>query len=137
MATTSYTKLIRYSTAESGTYVTIDGLNDATLSMTGDILDDTVFSTGASGFKSRLQALLDSNISLSGDYSTTAGQLALYNAWVGRYPLWIQYLPTGSTSGNGFQTSYVVESFEIAGAVADKNTISVSLQADSTGITLV
>lgn len=137
MANAAYTKVVKCSTAESGTYVVIDDLDDATLSLNSEILDDTVFSTSHPGFRSRLQGLHDLNISISGNYSTSAGQRAIYTAWSGRNPIWIQYLPTGSTSGNGFQTSFVVESYEIAGAIADKNTVSISLQADSTGITTV
>lgn len=137
MATAGYSKIVRYSTAESGTYVTVDDLDDASLSFNGEVLDDTCFSTGAPGYRSRLVGLLDVSLSLSGNYSTAAGQRALYTAYIGRNPIYIQYLPTGSTSGNGFQTSFVVESMELGGAVGDKNTVSYSLQGDSTGITAV
>jgi hypothetical protein len=137
MATAAYPKVIKYSTAEAGTYVVIDDIDDATLTLNSVILDDTVFSTSHPGFRSRLVGLHDLSIAISGNYSTGAGQRAIFTAWSGRTPVWIQYLPTGSTSGNGFQTSFVVESYEIGGAIADKNTISISLQADSTGITLV
>jgi predicted secreted protein len=137
MATAGYNKIVRYSTAEGGTYVTIDDLDDATLSFNGEVLDDTCFSTGAPGYRSRLVGLLDVSLSLSGNYSTAAGQRALFTAWQGRNPLYIQVLPTGSTTGNGFQTAFVVESWELGGAVGDKNTFSCSLQGDSTGITAV
>ena len=137
MASAAYPKVIKYSTAEGGTYVTIDDLDDATLSFNGEVLDDTAFSTSHPGFRSRLIGLFDVNISMSGNYSTAAGQTAVRTAFFARNPIWIQYLPTGSTSGNGFQTSFVIESYEVAGAIADKNTVSFSLQGDSTGITSV
>ena len=137
MATAAYTKVILVSTASAGTYSAVDGCNDCSLSLAGEILDDTEFSTSNPGYRSRMTGLLDSNISLSGDYSTGSGQAKIYTSWSNRAQLWVKYLPTGSTTGNGFQTSYMVESYEIAGAIADKNTFSASLQADSTGITQV
>lgn len=137
MATAAYSKVVKLSTASGGTYDVCDGLNDASVSLAGEVLDDTCFSTSHPGYRSRMLGLLDSSISLSGDYSTGAGQAKLFTSWVNRAPIWVQYLPTGSTSGNGFQTSYVVESYEIAGGIGDKNTFSASLQADSTGITQV
>src|SRR5574341_1010464 len=137
MASAAYPKVVKYSTAESGTYVVVDDLDDCTISFNGEVLDDTAFSTSHPGFRSRLIGLLDVNISLSGNYSTAAGQTALRTAFFNRNPVFIQFLPTGSTSGNGFQTSFVIESYEIAGAIADKNTVSFSLQGDSTGITSV
>lgn len=137
MASAAYPKVVRYSTAESGTYVVVDDLDDCSISFNGEVLDDTAFSTGHPGYRSRLIGLFDVSMSLSGNYSTAAGQAAIRTAFFARNPIWIQYLPTGSTSGNGFQTSFVVESCEIAGAIADKNTVSFSLQGDSTGITTV
>lgn len=137
MATAAYPKVVKYSTAEGGTYVTIDDLDDATLTFNGEVLDDTAFSTSHPGFRSRLIGLFDVSMSLSGNYSTAAGQTALRTAFFARNPVFIQYLPTGSTSGNGFQTSFVIENYEITGAIADKNTVSFSLQGDSTGITSV
>ena len=137
MATAAYPKLLKCSTAEGGTYITVDDLDDCSISFNGEILDDTAFSTGHPGYRSRLVGLFDVSISGSGNYSTAAGQAAIRTAFFARNPIWIQYLPTGSTSGNGFQTSFVIESCEIAGAIADKNTISFSLQGDSTGITSV
>lgn len=137
MASAAYPKVVKYSTAEAGTYVTIDDLDDVTITFNSDILDDTAFSTSHPGFRSRLQGLHDVSISGSGNYSTAAGQAAIRTAWSGRNQIWIQVLPSGSTDGSGFQTSFRVENYEIGGAIADKNTFSFSLQGDSTGITAV
>ena len=128
MAQAAYTKLIKVST-DGNTWYTVSGVNDASISRGGEVLDDTAFEESHDGFRSRLIGLRDWSINASGDYdgSDTNGQLVILSAWENGTALYVQYLPDGT---NGVKGQCVVESFEQSGDVAGKEQMSFVLQAD-------
>jgi predicted secreted protein len=123
-------KVIQVST-DGNTWYTVGGLNDASISRGGEILDDTEFDENHDGFRSRMASLRDWSVNASGDYdpTDTTGQGAILAAWIDGTPLHVKYLPAG-TSGGGVKGQCVVESIDEGGAVADKETFSFVLQAD-------
>lgn len=110
------------------------GFSDASatsgaLSHGGDIIDDTEMATNA-GFRTRLYGLRDHSITLSGIYDPTNTAVAdMRAAWLGKTNVDAQYLPDGSTP-NGFEASYVVESFNISGDISGAETFDITLQGD-------
>jgi len=124
----AWQKVVKYSTESStGTFAIIDGINDASISESGEVLDDTVFESTHSGYTSRALGLNDISMSLSGDYSTSAGQLAVRYAKRNRTDIWFQYLPNGT---NGIQFKGVVATADMSGAIRDKEQISFDIQGD-------
>jgi len=114
---------------DDATYYTVAGVNDASLSRGGEVLDDTAFMDNPDGFRSRLIGLRDWSINASGDYdgTDTNGQVAILSAWENGTALYVQYLPDGTS---GVKGQCVVESFEQNGDVAGKEQMSFVLQAD-------
>jgi hypothetical protein len=130
VAQAAYNKKVKESAIAggAGAYTLIGGINSASLSQGGEVLDDTAFMDTPDGLKSRLRGLNDCSLSITADYnSADAGQTAIYNAWLNRSEIWFQYLPNGT---NGFRFRGVVESFELSGEVAGKEQLSVSIQGD-------
>jgi len=120
--------LIKVST-DGNTWHTVSGVNDASISRGGEVLDDTAFEESHDGFRSRLVGLRDWSVNASGDYdgTDTNGQGAILSAWENGTALHVQYLPNGT---NGVEGQCVVESFEQSGDVAGKEQMSFVLQAD-------
>lgn len=129
MPQAAYPKLIKYSTTAggAGAYSVIDGINTASLTEGGTVLEDTVFETGHSGYMSRLLGLNDVGMSLSGDYSTGAAQIAIRYAKRNRTEIWFQYLPNGTA---GIKFRGVVESMEQNGEVNGKEQQSFTIAGD-------
>lgn len=102
--------------------------NSANMDRGGELLDDTKF-TNSAGYRSRIYGLRDWTISLTLEYEPSDPAFtALKDAWLNRNTVDVEYLPDGST---GISGSAVVESFNLSGAVADKETVEVTLQGDS------
>lgn len=130
MAQAAYNKLIKVSTTAggAGAYTAIGGVTDSSFTMGGEVLDDTAFESGHSGFISRFLGLHDCSLSITADYNAAdAQQTAIYNAWLNRSEIWFQYLPNGVT---GFKFRGVVESFELSGDVSGKEQLTISIQGD-------
>lgn len=129
-AQAAYAKLCRYSTVSTGDsgWATFPGINTASMSLGGEILDDTAFSTEAGNdFRSRMRGLNDFSFNFTADWSTAAGSTQLYDAWKDRNTFWFDYRPNGTA---GYKGRVVVESLELSGEVAGKEQITVTLQGD-------
>ncbi len=106
------------------------GTDNSTFTKLCELLDITEF---GDSYKSRLAGLLDSSISISGNYyaSDTTGQDVLVpgaSVYVGVYP---------SGSGvAGTQIPAIVENYEVSAEVAGKQTFSASLLATGEPVTL-
>ncbi len=101
----------------------IDGISDASLSISGESIDIT---TLADMYKRRVQGLKDHSISMSGHmvFGDTDGQDHLRAAAISGDSVEIQYLFDGS---RGYGGNYLV-SFETSGASGGKQSASYSLE---------
>ena len=129
MATAAFNKKVEL--AISGHSSTeVKGMNDASISFGGDILDSTAFDNIVNGTRSKFYGLRDASVSLSGDFlpSDTTHQ-DIMKTWFGTDTdtATIKYYPTGS--GTFFTFDVIIESVEINGGVDGKEEISISLQS--------
>jgi hypothetical protein len=95
----------------------------------GDVLDDTTLANNE-GYRKRVLGLND--FSVSADSNWSGGDPALdlvLNAKLGRLPLFVRYLPDGTTE-YGLQGPVVVENYNQAGDVGDLETVAISLQGN-------
>lgn len=100
----------------------IDGVIDATVSFSRDMLDTTDYFDGI--YRTRIYGLADVSISLSGDYEQSDAPHALIRtSQVAGSTIYITVLPNGT---NGFTYPCLVESYESSGDVASKNAFSAS-----------
>jgi len=101
-------------------------LNNASLSLNGDILDTTSFEDGT--YKTKISGLRDWSVSVSGDLDPSSAQMqGLLAGYTGGSTVAVVLQPTGVTTCQ-FSGNTLVESFEISGAVDGKVEVSVSLQ---------
>lgn len=118
--------IIQVGTAVDGPWSDVQDLNDASMSLGGDNLDVSTFGTD---FIKRLQGLKDGSYSLGGFYNPTDtnGQVAIRNTWMNDTPLFVRYLPDGST---GFMQEVKVSGFEVSAAVDGVVEVSIDLEGN-------
>ena len=126
MSLAAYKKSILIKNATStAAYVEMEA-TDATLTLAGDVLDDTDFTS--TGMRSRILGLRDWNISAPSNFNSTAAwHILVYGAWRNRRSLAIKYLSNGIS---GYKGNTVVETFTHTGDVGGLETLDISLQAD-------
>lgn len=114
-------------TDSSGQYNSVEGLNDASMSIEGDNQDITTFSDN---WINRLQGLKDVTFDLSGFYESgdTTGQIVIRDALLNDTALFVQFIVDSSPTG--FQCECKVASFEISAAVDGVQEVSISLETD-------
>jgi predicted secreted protein len=100
------------------TGVKLEGLDNASLSQTADMLEITEF---GSEYKKRIPGLKDTSVSISGNYKEQHDELEAGDyVMIGMYP--------NGTENPGKQVLCIVESVEYSADASDKQTISMSLQ---------
>ena len=125
MAQAAYNKAVRITATGTTTWSVLPA-NSASLTLAGDILDDTDFSS--TGYRSRILGLKDWSVSGTINYddaSVVVGELR--SAWLNRTQLLVQYLPNGTV---GFQGTIQVESLDLSGDVGSLESMDFSLQAN-------
>lgn len=109
------------------------GINDATFTINGEIVDVSDFESG--GWRERLQNLRDASISISGFYNPgdSTGQVVFRQAILTQAVVeGVTVLADASDPTSGFECDALVETFEIAPSVEGAVPVTISLQ--STGI---
>ncbi len=135
MATAAHNTVITLNTIPgAGGAVTITGMNDASFSLNGDLLDTTSFDGGA--FKTRIHGLREFSVSLSGDWEATDAAYGLIKANFmdsASDPLHVRVLfdPSAPATAQGYECQVLCESFEISGSVDGKVEVSFSLSSIS------
>jgi predicted secreted protein len=119
--------VIQVATTSGGTYNTVVGMNDASMSIDGDNQDITAF---GDSYIARIQGLKDVSYSLSGyfDATDTTGQIRIRTALLNDSELHVKFLPDGT---NGFRQQVRVSSFEMSGSV--DGIVEVSIELEGTG----
>lgn len=118
MSRAAYEKTVNIDTNEAPA-------NSASMDMGGELLDDTKF-TNSAGYRSRFYGLRDWSVSITLEQEPSDDAYsALKDAWMNRNDVDVEYLPDGS---NGYSGTGVVESFNMSGAVSDKETVEVTIQ---------
>lgn len=127
MATAGRNLVVQLGTTAGGSFSTIADLKEATMTQSGNNQDVSTFD---SDWIRRIQGLKDATYSLSGFYSadTAGGQAALRSSWLNDTPVFIRFLPDGTT---GFQQEVKVSSYEVSAAV--DGTIDVSIELEGNG----
>ena len=124
MAQAAYNKSVRITATGSTTWTELPA-NSASLSLAGDVLDDTDFTS--TGYRSRILGLRDWSVSGTINYDDGSAVIGeLRSAWLNRTDMLVQYLPNGSV---GFQGTVVVESLDLSGDVGSLESMDFSLQA--------
>lgn len=101
----------------------------ATLTLAGDVLDDTTLLS--TGFRSRILGLRDWSIAIPSIFESTNESWGfIRQAWLGRKNVDVQYLPLESST-KGFQGTAWVETFSFSGDVGGLETVDVNLVAES------
>lgn len=126
MSQPAYQKVVQAKSTGSTTFGTIPA-NDATLTFGPDLLDDTDFTS--TGWRSRNVGLKDwsANMTVLDDPSSTVINV-LRAAVLAGSRVSFRYLPNGT---NGFSGTGYVQNFSFSGAVADLETIEVTIVPDS------
>lgn len=128
MSQPSYQKTISVKTtaASSTSYVALPA-NSASLTLAGDLLDDTDFTS--TGFRSRVVGLRDWNASVTilWDGASTITDV-VRDAWLNASRLDIKYLPNGT---KGFAGTAYVETFSLSGDVGGLEQVDVTFQPNS------
>lgn len=131
MAQAAYQKSVSIKTTASTAYVALPA-NAASLTLAGDILDDTDFSS--TGYRSRILGLRDWSISGTINYDDSSVVVGtLRSAWLNRTRLDVRYLPNGT---QGFSGQVQVESLDLSGDVGSLESMDFSCQADGALSTL-
>lgn len=103
-------------TASTG--IKLEGLDNASLSQTADLLEITSF---GDEYKKRIPGLKDVSVSISGNYKEQHDEIEAGDyVMIGMYP--------NGTENPGKQVLCIVESVEYSADASDKQTISMSLQ---------
>jgi hypothetical protein len=126
MSIPGYQKDVLIATSSTASY-TQPPATSATLTLAGDVLDDTTIQS--TGFRSRLIGLRDWSISIPSLFESTNtafGQIR--SAWFNRTTLSVQYLPDGT---NGFLGTVYVETFSHSGDVGGIESVDINLVAES------
>lgn len=126
MATAGRNLVVKLGTTATGTFTTIADLKEASISQAGNNQDVSTFD---SDWTRRIQGLKDATYSLSGYYNgaDTAGQGALRGSWLNDSPVFVQFLPDGTT---GFQQEVKVSTFEVSAAVDGAQEVSIELEGN-------
>lgn len=101
------------------TGVKLEGMDNASLSQTADMLEVTAF---GDEYKKRIPGLKDTSVSISGNYKEQHDEIE-----AGDYVMIGMYM--NGTENPGKQVLCIVESIEYSADAGDKQTISMSLQA--------
>jgi predicted secreted protein len=127
MANAGKDMVVRVAASSAGPFTAVADLKEASLSQSGNNQDVSTFGTE---WIRRIQGLKDASYSLSGFYAPgdADGQVAIRDAWLAGTPLFVQFLPDGST---GFQQEVRVSTYEVS-AAADA-TQDVSIELEGTG----
>ena len=110
---------------------TVLGINDATFTINGEIVDVTAFDSG--GWRRRLQNLRDASISISGFYdpADTTGQVAIRTAILTQDKIEdLTVLADEADATSGFTCDAYIESFEISPSVEGAVPVSISMLSD-------
>ena len=100
------------------TGVKLEGLDNASLNQTADLLEITSF---GDEYKKRIAGLKDYSVSLSGNYKEQHDEIVPGDyVWIGMY--------MNGTENSGKQALCIVESVEYSADAGDKQTISLNLQ---------
>lgn len=104
------------------------GLNDATFTINGELVDITAFDSD--GWRKRLANLRDASISISGFYDPTdsTGQVAAQSAILAGTK--VEDVAVLADGTSGFKCDAFVETFELSPAVEGAVAVSISLQSD-------
>lgn len=106
------------------------GINDATFTINGEIVDVSTFESG--GWRERLQNLRDATITISGFYdpSDTTGQIVFRTAVLTQAVVEdVIVLADSNSATSGFVCDAFVESFEISPSVEGAVPVSITLQS--------
>ncbi len=100
----------------------------ASLSLAGDLLDDTDFTS--TGMRSRIFGLRDWSVAGTINYDVTSTAIDIIrDSWLTQKQLTINYFPNGTA---GFTGAVDVETFALTGSVADLETADFSFLAAGT-----
>lgn len=124
MAIAGKNLVVRIATDASGPFSTVGSLKEASISQSGNNQDVSTF---GSDWMVRIQGLRDASYSLSGYYDAAdaAGQVAIRSAWLNDTPVFVQFLPDGST---GFQQEVKVSTYEVSASVDGAQEVSIELE---------
>lgn len=118
--------LVKPSTASSTAYTELPATS-ATLTLAGDVLDDT--DIRSTGFRSRILGLRDWNIAAPSNFEPgNAAWSTVRSAWLTRSLVSVRYLPNGTA---GYEGTAWVETFSHSGDVGGLETVDISLVAES------
>lgn len=126
MALAARNLVVKVGSSENGSFNTVADLKEASMSQSGNNQDVSTF---GSDWIKRIQGLKDATYSLSGFYNggDTNGQKALRDAWLGDDPIFVQFLPDGTT---GFKQAVKVSSYEVSASVDGVQEVSIELEGD-------
>jgi predicted secreted protein len=115
---------INVGTSESGPWTQVQDLQEASMTNEADNQDISTFSAE---YVKRLQGLKDGSYEMSGFYNMdeSAGQKMIRDALINDTPLYVQFLPDGTT---GFQQEVKVGSFEVSGSADSVLEVSIELE---------
>lgn len=109
----------------------VDGINKASYNLKRDLLDTTTFKD-TTGFRLRLAALRDIDITISGDLTPgDAVQTVLKTAFDAGSSVWVSiyFNPTAGAGSKGFKVECLVESLSYDASFDGKVTIAYALKA--------
>jgi predicted secreted protein len=131
MASASYNVTVQVASTAGGTYTTMGGVNDVSLSL-GRTLVDVSEMNGSDDFTKRLAALKDTPITVSGFYDpadTAFGHLRSNFDDPASNQAHVKIFTDGTTRSVGFQVQVLVESLEISASADGAQELSVNLQS--------
>ena len=126
MANAGKNLVVKVGTSATGPFNTVQDLKEASISQSGNNQDVSTF---GSDWIRRIQGLKDASYSLSGYYdgADASGQVALRSAWLNDSPVFVQFLPDGST---GFQQEVKVSTYEVSASVEGAQEVSIELEGN-------
>jgi predicted secreted protein len=126
MSIAAFNKVVTIRSTTSSTNHELPATN-ATLTLAGDLLDDTDMSS--TGFRSKTIGLQDWSLAAPSNFDTSNVALTVARqAWQSRTRVLMRYLPNGTA---GFQGIAFVETYTLSGDVGGLETVDINLQADS------
>ena len=130
MSQAAFEKAVQIKTTGSTAWLDIPG-NAATLNLSRELLDDTVFNS--TGWRSRTLGIREYGLSVTAFWDpASAAFTAMQNAFLLATKLDFRYLPDGS---NGFQGRAFVETFTHSGDVGALETVEINLASEGTALT--
>ena len=113
----------------SPTYTAIGGINNVSMSHSGNSIDVGVFNV--TPFVRRILGIRDVSYSLSGFYDPSdTMQSAIRTAWLNDSAIFIKYMPTGGAAGTGFKSKVRVGSINISASADGVVEWSADLEGD-------